>query len=116
MLFLIVVLGFVFFVLTLTRGYYRVQFSLVCGVHIYVCMYVCTVYILLFIFSTQLAWTLLTLIMFVSASHVFIQNVFEGVYWFLMPASLVICNDIMAYVSGNHYEIENMYVHTHMEA
>ncbi|XP_065911412.1 phosphatidate cytidylyltransferase 2-like [Dysidea avara] len=73
--FLLYVTGFVFFVLTLKRDYYRVQFSL-------------------------LAWTHITLLMFVSVSHLIIQNVYEGVYWFLMPVSLVICNDIMAYVSG----------------
>ena len=28
------------------------------------------------------------------------QNVFEGLFWFLVPVSMVVCNDIMAYVFG----------------
>ena len=28
------------------------------------------------------------------------QNIHEGLFWFLIPVCLVICNDIMAYVFG----------------
>lgn len=28
------------------------------------------------------------------------NNVFEGMIWFFLPASLVICNDIFAYICG----------------
>ena len=28
------------------------------------------------------------------------QNIYEGLFWFLIPVCLVICNDIMAYVFG----------------
>jgi phosphatidate cytidylyltransferase len=28
------------------------------------------------------------------------NNIFEGMFWFLLPAALVIVNDIMAYICG----------------
>ena len=28
------------------------------------------------------------------------NNIFEGMIWFLLPASLVICNDVFAYLCG----------------
>ena len=33
-----------------------------------------------------------------------LQNIFEGLFWFLLPVSMVICNDIMAYVFGENTE------------
>ncbi|KAI8924345.1 phosphatidate cytidylyltransferase [Entophlyctis helioformis] len=33
-------------------------------------------------------------------SHFIVNNIFEGLIWFVLPVSLVICNDIMAYVCG----------------
>lgn len=33
-------------------------------------------------------------------SHFMVNNIFEGLIWFWVPVSLVICNDIMAYVCG----------------
>ncbi|XP_024908656.1 phosphatidate cytidylyltransferase 1-like isoform X3 [Cynoglossus semilaevis] len=33
-------------------------------------------------------------------SHLVIQNLFEGMIWFIVPISIVICNDIMAYLFG----------------
>ncbi|CAF1370418.1 unnamed protein product [Adineta steineri] len=35
--------------------------------------------------------------------HQMIQNICEGMIWFLFPVSLIICNDIMAYVFGFFY-------------
>lgn len=29
-----------------------------------------------------------------------INNILEGMIWFFLPASLVICNDIWAYICG----------------
>lgn len=33
-------------------------------------------------------------------AHFVMNNIFEGLIWFFLPASLVICNDIFAYVCG----------------
>lgn len=67
--------GFIAFVLTLKKKKYMVQFTL-------------------------FGWTHLTLLCCVVQSHLIISNVFEGLYWMLYPAAMVICNDIMAYFFG----------------
>uniref|UniRef100_A0A4W5PHZ4 Phosphatidate cytidylyltransferase n=1 Tax=Hucho hucho TaxID=62062 RepID=A0A4W5PHZ4_9TELE len=46
------------------------------------------------------AWTHVTLLIVVTQSHLVIQNLFEGMIWFIVPISIVICNDIMAYLFG----------------
>ena len=33
-------------------------------------------------------------------SHFIINNLLEGLIWFFVPASLVICNDVFAYICG----------------
>ena len=68
-------LGFVFFVASLQKGHYRFQF-------------------------TQFAWTHMALYLIVVQAHFVMNNVFEGMIWFFLPASLVITNDIFAYVCG----------------
>ncbi|KAI0798466.1 cytidylyltransferase family-domain-containing protein [Irpex lacteus] len=68
-------LGFVGFVLSLKRGYLKQQFGLFCWVH-------------------------MTLLMIVVSSHFIVNNILEGMIWFWVPASLVICNDIFAYIWG----------------
>src|ERR1700712_1357242 len=70
-----VFLGFVFFVASLQAGHYRFQF-------------------------TQFAWTHMALYLIVVQAHFVMNNVFEGMIWFFLPAALVICNDIFAYVCG----------------
>uniref|UniRef100_A0A0N5AVR1 Phosphatidate cytidylyltransferase n=1 Tax=Syphacia muris TaxID=451379 RepID=A0A0N5AVR1_9BILA len=67
--------GFVWFVLSLRKGYYMRQFSL-------------------------FAWSHVTLLLIVSQSFLIIQNIFQGIIWFLVPVSMVICCDIMSYVFG----------------
>lgn len=42
----------------------------------------------------------MTLLFVVCQSHFIINNILEGLIWFLLPVSLVVCNDIMAYVFG----------------
>ncbi|KAF9205648.1 hypothetical protein BGZ49_003743 [Haplosporangium sp. Z 27] len=73
--FTLYVIGFVFFVANLKKGHYRFQFS-------------------------QFAWTHMTLLLVVCQSHFIINNIFEGLIWFFLPASLVISNDIFAYIFG----------------
>lgn len=63
------------FVANLQRQFLRQQFALFCWVHI-------------------------TLLIVVVSSHFIVNNILEGHVWFFIPASLVICNDIMAYVCG----------------
>jgi phosphatidate cytidylyltransferase len=67
--------GFVFFVGSLKKGNYRFQFS-------------------------QFAWTHMALVFIVVQSHFIMNNVFEGMIWFFLPVSLVITNDIFAYICG----------------
>lgn len=67
--------GFVVFVGSLKKGHYRFQF-------------------------TQFAWTHMALYLINVQAHFIINNIFEGMIWFFLPASLVITNDIFAYICG----------------
>ncbi|PGH32974.1 phosphatidate cytidylyltransferase [[Emmonsia] crescens] len=73
--FMLYVMGFVFFVGSLQKGHYRFQF-------------------------TQFAWTHMALYLIVVQAHFIMNNIFEGMIWFFLPVSLVITNDIFAYVCG----------------
>ncbi|KAL9114465.1 MAG: hypothetical protein Q9227_001546 [Pyrenula ochraceoflavens] len=73
--FMLYVMGFVFFVGSLQKGLYRSQF-------------------------TQFAWTHMALYLIVVQAHFIMNNIFEGMIWFFLPASLVITNDIFAYLCG----------------
>ncbi|KAJ2009947.1 phosphatidate cytidylyltransferase [Coemansia thaxteri] len=68
-------IGFVWFVGTLRKGYYRFQMG-------------------------QFAWTHMALGLVVVQSQYMIENIFEGIFWFFLPIALVIVNDIFAYVFG----------------
>lgn len=67
--------GFVSFVLRLRKGCYLYQFR-------------------------QYAWTHLTLLFIFVPTSFFVSNIFDGIVWFLLPTSLVIVNDIGAYIAG----------------
>jgi phosphatidate cytidylyltransferase len=69
------IIGFLGFIRSLTRGYLKYQFQ-------------------------TYAWIHILLIIFGISSSFIMSNVFNGLVWFLLPASLVICNDIMAYICG----------------
>lgn len=73
--FMLYMIGFVFFVTTLQKGHYKFQF-------------------------TQFAWTHMALFLIVGQAHFVINNIFEGFIWFILPASMVITNDIFAYLCG----------------
>lgn len=45
----------------------------------------------------QLTWTIVTICMIVAQVKFVAHNIFNGIFWFFFPASLVICNDISAY-------------------
>lgn len=67
--------GFIFFVATLQKGYYKFQFAQLCMTHT-------------------------TLILVVFQSHLIIDNILNGLIWFFLPVGLVIVNDIFAYLCG----------------
>lgn len=67
--------GFILFVYTLKKGFYKFQFAQLCATH-------------------------MTLLIVVFQSHLIIDNIFNGIIWFLLPAALVIVNDIFAYLCG----------------
>ncbi|CAM9111681.1 unnamed protein product [Hapterophycus canaliculatus] len=48
----------------------------------------------------QLTWTIVTICMIVAQVKFVAHNIFNGIFWFFFPASLVICNDITAYFCG----------------
>uniref|UniRef100_A0A0N5BJG3 Phosphatidate cytidylyltransferase n=1 Tax=Strongyloides papillosus TaxID=174720 RepID=A0A0N5BJG3_STREA len=68
-------IGFIWFVLSLRKGYYLRQFSL-------------------------FAWTHVALMLIVVQSYFIIENILQGLIWFLIPVSMIICCDIMSYVFG----------------
>ncbi|TXG69695.1 hypothetical protein EZV62_004630 [Acer yangbiense] len=67
--------GFVWFILTLKKKMYKYQFG-------------------------QYAWTHMILIVVFTQSSFTVASIFEGIFWFLLPASLIVINDIAAYVFG----------------
>mmetsp|Transcript_19928 Transcript_19928/g.43606 ORF Transcript_19928/g.43606 Transcript_19928/m.43606 type:complete len:435 (-) Transcript_19928:184-1488(-) len=73
--YMLYIAGFVLFVTSLKKGMYLYQFG-------------------------QYGWTHMILLVVLTQSSFFVANIFEGLWWFLMPTLLVICNDIMAYISG----------------
>ncbi|GAA5947776.1 hypothetical protein JCM10213_002108 [Rhodosporidiobolus nylandii] len=68
-------IGFVSFVATLSRSSLRRQFGL-------------------------FGWIHMSLLLIVVSSHFIVNNILEGMIWFWIPASLVIINDVAAYVCG----------------
>ncbi|XP_012272711.1 phosphatidate cytidylyltransferase, photoreceptor-specific isoform X2 [Orussus abietinus] len=73
--FCLYIVGFVWFVLSLVKKYYMKQFSL-------------------------FAWTHVALLIVVTQSYLIIKNIFEGLIWFIVPVSMIVINDTMAYVFG----------------
>lgn len=49
---------------------------------------------------TQYTWTLMTCCIIVFQMRAAFHNIYAGIFWFVVPCSLVICNDIMAYFCG----------------
>lgn len=49
---------------------------------------------------TQYTWTMVTISIVVFQTQAAFQIIYAGLFWFVIPASLVICNDIMAYYCG----------------
>eukprot|EP00516_Mucochytrium_quahogii_P010956 CAMPEP_0203784976 /NCGR_PEP_ID=MMETSP0100_2-20121128/769_1 /ASSEMBLY_ACC=CAM_ASM_000210 /TAXON_ID=96639 /ORGANISM=" , Strain NY0313808BC1" /LENGTH=426 /DNA_ID=CAMNT_0050687025 /DNA_START=15 /DNA_END=1295 /DNA_ORIENTATION=+ len=73
--FLLYAFGLVLFVWSLRKRQYKYQFK-------------------------QFAYCHVTLMVVVMQSSFLVSNMFNGMIWFLLPVSLVICNDIWAYIFG----------------
>lgn len=69
------ILGFVYFVSSLEKGHYKFQFTQFCITH-------------------------MALLLVVLQAHFIVNNIFAGLFWFFIPAALVITNDIFAYLCG----------------
>lgn len=52
---------------------------------------------------TLLAWIHVTLFILVTQSYMIVKNIFEGMIWLCFPVSIVVLNDIMAYLFGKRY-------------
>jgi len=78
--------------------------------HLWVCFVLYIIGFLLFVLSLrketvkyqfgQLTWMLMTLLSVVVQSSVISVNIYHGLFWFMLPHSMIICNDIMAYFVG----------------
>ncbi|KAJ1921584.1 phosphatidate cytidylyltransferase [Mycoemilia scoparia] len=73
--FTVYLIGFVWFVATLQKGFYRFQFG-------------------------HFAWTHMALLLVIFQTHFMVENIFAGIFWFFIPIALVIVNDIFAYIFG----------------
>ena len=70
--------GFIYFLQSLTKGYYRYQFRQFAYIHI--------IFMIFGYFSSMI-----------------ISNIFNGMIWFLLPVSCVVVNDITAYFWGRRF-------------
>ncbi|CCD22872.1 phosphatidate cytidylyltransferase NDAI_0A07180 [Naumovozyma dairenensis CBS 421] len=69
------VIGFVLFVCSLRKGFLKFQFASLCVTH-------------------------MALLLVVFQGHLIMNNLLNGIIWFLLPCGLVIVNDIFAYLCG----------------
>jgi phosphatidate cytidylyltransferase len=70
--------GIVLFVLTLRNGYFRYQFG-------------------------TFAWTHMTMLLVILQTSWMSANIFRGLFWFVLPAFLVVANDTSAYMFGRAF-------------
>lgn len=73
--FCLLIIGFLAFVLSLKQGYLKYQFRL-------------------------FGWIFIATILVCAQAWLMIQNIFEGMIWFIETALLIISNDIFAYIVG----------------
>ena len=69
------VTGFVGFVASLRKGSLKFQFAQLCVTH-------------------------MTLLLVILQGHCIVSNILHGMFWFIVPAGLVVINDIFAYLCG----------------
>lgn len=91
-------MGILWFVLSLKKRYYMRQFSLV---RVFELIYLSNIHqITKMLLSLQFAWTHVTLLIVVTQSYLILQNLFQGLIWFIVPVSMIVINDVMAYLFG----------------
>lgn len=84
-------------------------FEIIVGYHTFISASMLIACIVAFVLSLKatlykeqfqyITWTVMTVIaIFPSNFHIY--NIFQGLLWFLLPVSLIICNDISAYIWG----------------
>ena len=73
--FMLMVVGFLAFVLSLKQGYLKYQFRL-------------------------FGWIVIATLLVSMQGWLMIHNLYEGLIWFIIPAFLIISNDIFAYLVG----------------
>lgn len=73
--FCLLIIGFLAFVLSLKQGYLKYQFRL-------------------------FGWIFIATILICAQAWLMIQNIFQGMIWFIETALLIISNDIFAYIFG----------------
>ena len=73
--FMLMVIGFLAFVLSLKQGYLKYQFRL-------------------------FGWIVVATMLVSMQGWYMVHNLFEGLIWFILPAFLIISNDIFAYLVG----------------
>ena len=76
--FMLYILGFFLFLQSLQKNFYKYQFRHFAYVHIILLLFGCS-------------------------SGLIISNIFNGMIWFILPASMVIINDISAYIWGRMF-------------
>lgn len=93
--FTLYVIGFIWFVLSLVKRYYLRQFSLVSCLAFRMMIRTNSCF-----WFDQFAWTHVTLLIVVTQSYLIIQNMFQGLIWFIVPVLMIVINDVMAYLFG----------------
>lgn len=73
--FCLMIVGFLVFVLNLKQGYLKYQFRL-------------------------FGWIVVATLLVSIQAWFMIQNIYEGMIWFVIPALLIVCNDVFAYIVG----------------
>jgi len=69
------IIGFLMFTISLKKGYYKYQFR-------------------------QFAWLHIAVFLIMGQTSAIVNNIYEGLIWFIIPCLLVIANDTFAYIFG----------------
>ena len=102
--------GFVWFVVSLRKGYYMRQFSLFAWTHVALLIIVTQSYLIIQVIISIFVKTSIRFILktccyikiYDNNISLFLkfQNLFEGLIWFILPIMMIIINDVMAYMFG----------------
>jgi len=73
--FVLWIIGFLMFTLSLKKGFYKYQFR-------------------------QFAWLHIAVFLIIGQTAAIVNNIYEGLIWFIIPCLMVIANDTFAYIFG----------------